>query len=119
MRYLLILSSVISLVLLSACGSAPRTVEARPAFEPAETSVRRISLEPPDYTRDWRSIADQGHKQEYPSYVTQILWKRRNWQMTLTGEWVDDLVADMQRHFRWDKKLSDWVAEKGNPEWPR
>ena len=120
MRYLLIPACMLAFVALSACGSPPVVeVERKSAFEPVDVTERKVSLEPPDYTRDWRSIADKGFKLEYEAYVTQILWRRRNWNMTLTDEWVDDLVADMQRRFRWDKKLADWVAEKGNPEWPR
>jgi hypothetical protein len=76
-------------------------------------------LPPADYTKDWRSIANLAGKPVYSPYVTQILWRRRNWRMTLTGEWVDDLVEDMQRRLRWDKELKEWVQEKGNPEWPK
>ncbi len=118
-KYCLVPVCIAVLALLGACGSAPKEVEMKSAFEPADFSEPRPLIGPPDYTRDWRSVADIAGPTEYPAYVVQILWKRLNWRMTLSGEWVDDIVEDMQRRYRWDKKLKEWVAEKGNPEWPR
>ena len=119
MKHLLALVCITVLLVLGACSSAPREVEMKSAFEPVENTEPLTPLDVPDYTRDWRHVADIAGPTEYPSYVTQILWKRHNWNMSLSGEWVDDIVEDMQRRFRWDKKLSEWVSEKGNPEWPK
>ena len=120
MKHMTLLACFAALALLSACGSPPKQIVVREtAPMPTVTAERKFSIEPPDYTKDWHSIADMGYKQEYPAYVTQILWKRLNWNMKLSDEWVDDLVEDQQRRFRWDKKLSDWVSVKGNPEWPK
>lgn len=99
------------LIILSACASTPppTVIERQFASEPGQPEVVI------DYTRDWESIIGP---RRYPVYITQILMRRRNWRMTLSGEWIDDLVEDFQRRYRWDKKLQLWVAEKGNPEWP-
>jgi hypothetical protein len=111
---------------LCACSSGPAKVEREPALAPGEkapgpklSGERLVMLPPADYTKDWRTIADLAGKPTYFAYTSQILWRRRNWRMTLSGEWADDLVEDMQRRLRWDKKLKEWVQEKGNPEWPK
>ncbi len=126
MMRLPILACIALSITLSACGSGPEKLQREPAHTPAEkppgpeiSGERIVMLPPADYTKDWRAIADLAGKPVYFPYVTQILWKRRNWRMTLSGEWVDDMVEDMERRFRWDKKLKEWVQEKGNPEWPK
>ena len=125
MKLLLIPLCIIMLTVLSACGSPPQVVERTSAYEPPETTEREVAIAPPDYTRDWVEIADLGLQinyhspwQTYPS-LKHIVWKRRNWRMTLSGEWIDDMVEDFQRRYRWDTKLTNWVAEHGNPEWPK
>jgi len=120
MRYLFFIFCIAAVTLLVSCSSPPQQLERKSAFEPlASDEIETPEFEPPDYTKDWRSIANLGGKTEYKSYVTRILWKRLNWRMTLSGEWVDDIVEDMQRRYRWDKELADWVGEHGNPDWPK
>ena len=108
------------LVALGSC-SQPQPVQVVERGAVPEKKASPPAQSPPDYTKDWRPIAALAGRQEYPEYgkLERDLWRRRNWNMTVSGEWVDDLVEDMQRRFRWDKKLGDWVAEKGNPDWPR
>jgi hypothetical protein len=118
MRMLILTACVATLLYAGACSSPPQEIERKSAYEPIQVTERKMAFEPPDYTKDWRTIADLGYRQTYDPHVTQLYWKRLNWRMTLTGEWVDDLVEDMQRRYRWDKTLSEWVAEKGNPDWP-
>jgi hypothetical protein len=122
MRFLLIIICITMLSALSACGSPPQEIERKSAYEPPETAERMAVIDAPDYTKDWRTIADLGSRINYgPEYphIRQLLWKRRNWRMTLSGEWIDDMVEDFQRRYRWDTELTNWVAEHGNPEWPR
>jgi len=124
MRLMLVPVCIIMLAALSACGSPPQAVERKSAYEPPDTTEREMIIAAPDYTRDWREIADLGLKINYGSpmqtqIIKHILWRRRNWRMTLSGEWIDDLVEDFQRRYRWDTKLTNWLAEHGNPEWPK
>jgi hypothetical protein len=121
MKYLVISICIGLLVALSACSS-PEVIEKKSAYEPLDTTERKVAAEAIDFTKDWRVIAAMAPPINYgpeQQKVAQLLWRRRNWRMTLSGEWVDDLVEDMQRRFRWDRKLTDWVNEKGNPEWPK
>lgn len=103
-------------LILSACASAPPPTlyETQLALDPSYGAESGEDWVPPDYTRDWESII--GWAEIDPKI--QLLWKKRNWRMTLSGEWIDDLIEDFQRRYRWDKKLKEWVAEYGNPDWP-
>ena len=103
-------------MLLCSCGSAPPRVT-EPSLQAEQAPGPETAVPAPDYTKDWQSIAALAGEVEYSPYVTQIVWKRRNWEMTLSGEWIDDLIEDYMRLKSWRDKLKEWTAAKGNPEW--
>ena len=120
MKYLTFAVIAIFAILLCSCGSAPSRTTEPPYVEQVpepEITEARIIVPPADYTKDWESITALAGEVEYSPYITQIAWKRRNWQMALSGEWIDDIIEDYMRLKRWRDKLKKWTSEKGKPEW--
>ncbi len=117
MKQLIIALCAACLIAICSCGTAPPKSMDRPPGVLPRTPSGKVIMPPPDYTKDWRKIADKGGKTKYPTYVTELLWNRLNWRKNLSGEWIDEMIEDYQRLYRWRKKLADWTAEKGNPEW--
>jgi hypothetical protein len=102
-------------ILLTSCKSAPPP-SAETAGETARKRVTEGKRERgevfPDYTVDWRKIADLAGKTEYDPYITNILWRRLNWRAYLSGEASTQLVADLEREYKWDKRIRDWEAKR-------
>ena len=102
-------------ILFTSCKSAPP-----PSAETAgEMAHKRVAEEKkersevfPDYTVDWRKIADLAGKTEYDPYITNILWRRLNWRAYLSGKASTQLVADLEREYKWDKRIRDWEAKR-------
>ena len=66
----------------------------------------------PDYTADWRRIADLAGKTEYDPYITDIVWHRLNWRDYLSGKVFSEFAADLEREYKWEKRLRDWEAKR-------
>jgi hypothetical protein len=102
-------------ILFTSCRSTP----APQAETVSETARERLAQERgrraeavPDYTGDWRRIADLAEKTEYDPYITNILWRRLNWRAYLSGRAFTELAADWEREYKWDKRIRDWEAKR-------
>jgi hypothetical protein len=114
MRFVSLFSLFIA-VLFTSCKSSPPP-SAETAGEMARKRVAEEKREPgevlPDYTVDWRRIADLAGKTEYDPYITNILWRRLNWRAYLSGKAFTELAADLEREYKWDKRIRDWEAKR-------
>lgn len=105
---------LIAAALFTSCKSAPPSAQkvGEIARKRVEEEKKRRGEFIPDYTVDWRRIADLAGKTEYDPYVTNILWRRLNWRDYLSGKASTELIADCEREYKWDKRIRDWEAKR-------